>query len=472
MSALGFRTPRHRRPAAAKPPLGERLIRSPLGAATQGAWLDPVGLFALSRLFFPLSRLWAAAGIAENSVPRFIEEAGLQGRIVHRARYLARLLARHRRLRLQADAAEAAWREAFFGLAEYDDAALARLEASRLDAAHRLTMDRVGFYPLLLMGARCQVKWQIPSSAAVDAVYGRYRADPAAAYGFPAPLPAVEESRGIAAPHGRYRWIRFASPSSRMGDSAYAKVFEPQGVVDPPTIVIGNGVCMEPETMRGMVDAGETMGRLGFRTVELTTPWHGRRCPPGWYGGEKFFATAPMGQLDLFTAQVAETAVVIDWCRRRFAGPVALAGISLGSFVAQLVASHATHWPAAARPDALLLITHSGRMEEVVFDSGLVERIGIPRALQQAGWSQQDMLRWAVLMDPQGTPVVPPDRIVSVLGKVDRVTPVGGGLDLVRRWQIPAENSFVMRRGHFGTSLGLVRDDAPLRRLKAVLPSA
>jgi hypothetical protein len=79
------------------------------------------------------------------------------------------------------------------------------------------------------------------------------------------------------------------------------------------------------------------------------------------------------------------------------------------------------------------------------------------------------MLRWAVLMDPQGPPAVPPDRIVSILGEVDRVTPVGGGLDLVRRWQVPAENSFVMRQGHFGTSLGLVRDDAPLRRLKTVL---
>jgi hypothetical protein len=319
------------------------------------------------------------------------------------------------------------------------------------------------------MGARRQVKWQIPDSEAVEAVYGRYRADPAAAYGFPATLPAVEPSRAIPAPHGHYRWIRFASPSARLGDTAYAKLFEPDGVADPPTIVIGNGVCMEPETMRGMVDAGETMARLGFRTVELTTPWHGRRCPLGWYGGEKFFATAPMGQLDLFTGQVAETAVVLDWCRRRFAGPIALAGISLGSFVAQLVASHAAHWPAAARPDALLLITHSGSMEEVVFGSGLVERIGIPQALQRAGWSQQDMLRWAVLMDPQGPPAVPPDRIVSILGEVDRVTPVGGGLDLVRRWQVPAENSFVMRQGHFGTSLGLVRDDAPLRRLKTVL---
>jgi hypothetical protein len=255
-----------------------------------------------------------------------------------------------------------------------------------------------------------------------------------------------------------------------MGDVVYAKISEPDDApADAPTVIIGNGVCMEPETTRGMIDAAQTMCRLGFRVVEITSPWHGRRCPAGWYGGEKFFATAPLGQLDLFTAQVRETAVVIDWCRRKFAGPIAVAGISLGSFVAQLVATHSAHWPQSARPDALLLITHTACMEEVVFESGLVESIGIPKALAAAGWSQEQMLRWSVLMDPPGDPVMPASRIVSILGTADRITPIGGGLDLTRRWNLPAENLFVMRQGHFGTPVRLIRDDAPLRRLKAAL---
>jgi len=456
-------------PLSTKPAMTERLLRSPLGAVTQSRWFDPVGLLALRRVFFPLSRLWAAAGVAETSVPRFIDEAQLSGRITHQTGFLARQLERHRSVRQHADAAEQAWQEAFFGAGQHDAHTLAAIEANRLDAAHRLTMDRMGFYPLLLAGAKHQVKWQIPTSDAVEAIYGQYLSDPAGAYAFPDPVPAVEQSSAIAGRHGPEWWIRFASPSPRMADTVYAKVSEPGDATNPPTIVIGNGVCMEPETMRGAIDAAITMVRLGFRVVELTSPWHGRRCEPGWYGGEKFFATAPLGQIDLFTAQARETAVVLDWCRRRFGGPIALAGISLGSFVAQLVANHSAHWPQSARPDALLLITHTASMEEVVFDSGLVEGIGIPAALAAAGWSQQDMLRWAVLMDPQGAPAMPPSHIVSILGTVDRVTPVGGGLDLVKRWQVPAENLFVMRRGHFGTPLGLIRNDAPLRRLKAIL---
>ncbi len=459
------------RPASSA--FAERLIRSPLGAITQSRYLDPIGLFALKRLFFPLSRLWAAAGIAETSVPRFIEEAQLTGRIKQQTRFLARQLQRHRTVRQHADAAEQAWQQAFFGgdaIGRHDAQALALIEANRLDGAHRLTMDRGGFLPLLFAGARRQVDWQIPAVAAVEEIYGRYLTDPGAAYAFPDPLPLVERSPQIEGRYGPESWLRFISPSSRIADMACAKISEPQDAPrDMPTVVIGNGVCMEPEMTRGMIDAAQTMCRLGFRVVEITTPWHGRRCPPGWYGGEKFFATAPLGQLDLFTAQARETAVVIDWCRRNFAGPIALAGISLGSFVAQLVATHSANWPAAARPDALLLVTHSAHMEEVVFESGLVEGIGIPAALKQAGWSEADMLRWAVLMDPQTPPVMPAARIVSILGTADRVTPVGGGLDLVRRWNIPAENLFVMRQGHFGTPVRLIRDDAPLRRLKAVL---
>src|SRR5690606_36321207 len=158
-------------------------------------------------------------------------------------------------------------------------------------------------------------------------------------------MPAVERSPAIPARLGSIYWLRFASPSERLGDVAYAKVMEP-AVANPPTDVIGNGVCLEPENARDLVDAATVMCRLGFRVVEITTPWHGRRCLAGDYGGERFFATAPMGQIDLFTAQARETCVLIDWCKRNFDAPVVLAGISLGSFVAQLVAAHSAHWPA------------------------------------------------------------------------------------------------------------------------------
>jgi hypothetical protein len=446
----------------------ERLIRSPLGALTQAPFVDPMALFALRRLFFPLSRMWAAAGQADQSVADFVQFSGLSAVHGKREKLVAKLLARSGEIRREAAKTETEWRNGLFGATQKSSSDLAALEHARLEAAHRATLDRLSYYPLLWNGKAHKLRWEIPTQGEVEDAYGAYLNQPEAAYDLPEVLPDVECSQAIDGRMGKIYWLRFASPSSRMGDVAYAKVMEP-AADNPPTIIIGNGVCMEPENARDLVDAAIVMCRLGFRVVEITTPWHARRCRLGDYGGERFFATAPMGQIDLFTAQAKETGVLIDWCRRNFSGPVVLAGISLGSFVAQLVAAHSRHWPQSARPDVLLLITHTGRMEEVVFESGLVEGIGIPAALQKAGWSQQQMLRWAPLMDPPGAPALPADRIVSVLGMSDRVTPVGGGLDLVKRWGVPTQNAFVDRQGHFGAAVKLIRDDSPLRRVQEIV---
>ncbi len=43
----------------------QRWMRSPLGGLIARPWFDRVTLRFLSKRYFPLSRLWAAAGIAE-----------------------------------------------------------------------------------------------------------------------------------------------------------------------------------------------------------------------------------------------------------------------------------------------------------------------------------------------------------------------------------------------------------------------
>ena len=45
-------------------------------------------------------------------------------------------------------------------------------------------------------------------------------------------------------------------------------------------------------------------------------------------------------------------------------------------------------------------------------------------------------------------------------------------MDLMHAWQVPAENLFMPRRGHFSAALGLYHDPAPFDRLRAVLAAA
>ncbi len=95
---------------------------------------------------------------------------------------------------------------------------------------------------------RCEVpsaRWEIPSSEAVEAAYGAYAKHPERAYAAPNPMPKVEASWVIPASIGRKYWLRFASPSKRIGGMVYAAVHEPDAAEVSATLVFGHGIGVE-----------------------------------------------------------------------------------------------------------------------------------------------------------------------------------------------------------------------------------
>jgi hypothetical protein len=116
-----------------------------------------------------------------------------------------------------------------------------------------------------------------------------------------------------------------------------------------------------------------------------------------------------------------------------------------------------------------MLISHSGRMEEVTFGGELPALLGVDRALQAAGWTRERLAPLAQAIDPSERPALDPSRIVSVLGETDRWVPYPQGLALARQWQLPDENVFRYRLGHLGMPVQLMRDQAPFERLRQVL---
>lgn len=443
----------------------ERVVRSPLGALAEQPWLDPVGLYALRSWFFPLSRLWAAAALSDGLLTRFLDEAAIVGRGAALAAAARIALMRSGNTRRGLAAATRRWDTALFGEDTRGD--LAAIDAARVAAGFAHLMSRAAFIPVLALAAAAPVRWAIPSADDVAAAHGARLADVDAAFAAPA-MPPVAASPAYDVPAGRRRWLRFPSPSSRVGDEVFARMTEPRDARDAPSIVVANGICIEIDYLDGGVDVAATLAGLGFRVIELVTPWHGRRAPAGWYGGEPFFGTAPLGPLDLFHAAVLEMAVLVGWARG-FATPVAVAGISLGSLVCQLAASRSAAWPAAMRPDAALLIAHSGRLERITFEGALTTGLGLGDALQRAGWSRAALYAWLPLLNPAPTAAVDPRRIVSVVGLADRIVPARDGQALCDAWGVPAENRFVSNQCHFSVPIHLYRQRGPLARLRQVL---
>ncbi len=457
------------RPAAATPErLDARVMRAVAGTALAHPWFDGSALFALRHWFFPMSRLWAAAREAHGDVERFYAAVPMPPRFEDRAR-LTKSLAAFEQARVAAYAIEAEWERAFFGADDNTSSNREAVEAARISLRHAYNATRRHFRWLVNRDVP-RVKLSVATPDDVAAVYDAAAdGDLARFTAAPDPMPAIEVSRAIPSPTGRDFWLRFKSPSVRLGDNVYARVHEPMGVSNPPTIIFGHGICVEYDHWKGLIDECHALARMGFRVIRPEAPWHGRRNRDGQFGGENIIASFPTGALDALTGAVQEWAVLAEFARATSSGPLAFGGSSLGAMTSQFAADRSADWPAHLRPDALLLLTHTGDLTDAVMSGALAELWMSPADVAAKGWTEDLARRYLRLLQPARPLTVPAARIVSVLGRRDRVLPFDSGRRLVESWCVPEQNAFVWDRGHFSVPMTLVRNDAPLRRFAEVM---
>lgn len=437
------------------------ILEGALGGLVLRPWFDWVAVRSIANAYFPLSRAWAAAQEAEGSVPRFLDLAATKPIPDQAVRWMLNL---EERRRARYEIAASRWEDALFTSKSPVAEALGTVEAARRAAAHDHMATRAAFVPLL--GRLRPVRWQIATPLTVEARHGRRLDDPAVAFPV-AEMPSIETSHDIRSSIGTDCWLRFDSPI--LDDKAWARVSSPVDVADPPTLIFLHGIGVEADMWKDAADPLNKGVLDGFRIVRPEAPWHSRRRRRGWYGGEPAIGMGPLGFLDLFQAWITEISVLIDWARRTSGGPVALGGVSLGALISQVAAVAAREWPAEVRPDALFLVATSGAIMEVVAGGSLSKAVNLQPQLDAAGWSQSLLARWLPLLEPQGPPAMPADKVVMVLGESDDLTPHPGGVALARDWAVPSENLFVRPQGHFSVSLGLLRDREPLNRLAKIM---
>ncbi len=426
-------------------------------------WLDATILKSIVIGYLPLSRGWAAARAAGGSADVFRATAPYQRRVsTGLANALGAIDRRDRDYRV----ARAAWDQCFFGRAEVSDADLVAHESARRRAAHRLMAARALLVPWLR--GFCPVRWRIADRDTVARRHAARLDGSAAAFAPPAET-AIERSRAVAGALGREYWLRYRSPSPLLDDDVWAHVYEPDGAADPPSLIALHGIAVETEMWKPIGEPDFELVRRGFRVIQIVAPGHARRTPAGHYGGEIVMARGPLGFIELFEAWVAEVAVMIGWARETSNAPVAVGGLSLGALTAQLVATASRGWPGRLQPDAVYLTATTGDVVETVLRGSMARALGTERALGDHGWTRDDIERWRPVLEPRGPPAVAPSRIVMVLGAADTVTPYPGGAALAAAWDVPPQNLFVRKRGHFTVALGAYNDVAPMRRLAEIV---
>ena len=185
---------------------------------------------------------------------------------------LRETLDRFEGVREAVNALEDRWQEVFFGPEDVGLHQRVAVEASRRDRRHAYNATRRHFRFLLRSRRVPMIRWDTPTPEEVAVDYAELLSSPETAYPVPDPMPEVTVSRRVPGPVGQEFWIRFQSPSTRMNDIAYARVYEPRGVENPPTLVFGHGVCVEFDHWHGLVDEVFELCRMGIRVVRPEAP--------------------------------------------------------------------------------------------------------------------------------------------------------------------------------------------------------
>lgn len=444
----------------------EQALRISLGRLLFRPWFDRAALVALGSWVFPASRLWAAAELSGEDVDRFVAlTPALHGVRLQRG-VLGRSLAELSRLRRRAASSEQRWDEAFFAPRTSQDA-LERADATRLRDGRLYLGARMGFMTLARRARVPSVVWTIPDEAATMAALGPAMASPRSIYAG-VPPPAIVESRRLRRRSRDEFVLRFALPDG-VGGALQARVFEPSGIADPPTVIHCHGFGMEPDHINNSLDEFMPLVRAGVRLIRVTAPWHGSRRETGTWSGEPFLSSVPVGAVGMLGTAVRELSALIAWARATGKGRVGLSGVSMGALTVQLAAVHMAHWPAAQRADALFLVGTSDRLDRIAFESTLTRALGLDAALRARGWTAESLRHFGPLTNPDGEPAIARESIFVVLGTADDVTPFDGGAALAARWRVPPDNQFHRPQGHFSLSQGLIPDNAPLLRFAAHL---
>ncbi len=448
--------------------VASKIISSPLGHWVARPWLDKCVLYFLKNWYFPLSRLWAAARAAEGDVDRFIKQVPLHEPSRRQRLKIALLLHNFEVARLKAHSMEQLWRHYFFGSETVAAERLPIAEEMRLDFRSAFNLYRKKFWPLRRL-VKTSVAMAPPTPQEVEQRFGEMGELVKDLFLPPETFPEVEVSKSIPTSYGKDYWLRFKSPHAQMNDEVYARVYEPTGIENPPTLIFGHGICVEFDQYHQLLSEVDQLTKFGIRVIKPEAPWHGRRVLPGHYGGEQFLSKIPISMFDFIGAQHKEWATLINWCRENSSGPLGVGGSSLGAQTAKTIAMNASDWPQHLKPDALFAITHSQNISEAATKGALSDIWNLGESMRAAGWHSETEVEWLKRLDPPKSPCMEGAQIVSVYGRKDSVTPVKSAIEQMNSWNVPAQNRFLYNRGHFSTPLGLLFDNEPIERFAEIL---
>lgn len=268
--------------------------------------------------------------------------------------------------------------------------------------------------------------------------------------------------------HARWRWrglegraLSFPSlheplpgPFRRLHASAYQSLdrVPVRWVVhtDPrprPTMVFVHG-WMQPDSIAEELTLLPYLARrLDMNVARMTLPYHGPRRPRGSLVDGGLFWTADLPRTaEAIRQSVLDVRTLLAWFRAQGAGPVGLAGMSLGGMVAQAVACF------DERPAFVVPIAAHLDLAGVLEDAMVLEPMRME--LRRYGWGPAEVDEYIASLGLKDLlPRVPRESVMFAAGRYDRFLSAHRVEAQWDRWGRPAIHWFP--GGHLGAFLHL-----------------
>lgn len=201
----------------------------------------------------------------------------------------------------------------------------------------------------------------------------------------------------------------------------------------PPrgTVVLLHGFTMG----RPRIDAAVLMARpwfeQGLDVALLTLPDHGARTPPGArFSGERFAVPDVGGLGEAVRQAVYEIRRVVDWRRAETRAPVGLLGLSLGGYLAALMAGLYDDL------DFVIPMAPPACIGDLAW--GFLERSAQHRQGGPATLSRDELRQAFRVHSPLAHPLrTARERVLIVAGRGDRIVPPEHPAALWRHWHQP-----------------------------------
>jgi pimeloyl-ACP methyl ester carboxylesterase len=271
----------------------------------------------------------------------------------------------------------------------------------------------------------------------------------------PSPIDPLARERGFAGRHLRrtdLTWPSSYAPFLPEMRESYGRTLENQWAsarlfragTPRPVAILVHGYLMGRLAIDERVWPIGRLDALGIDSALVVLPFHGRRADPARSGRPEFPGRDPRVANEGFRQMVGEIRQLAAWLRQNGHPAVGLIGMSLGGYTAALTA---TIEPAL---DFVVPIIPLASLADFAFEQGSLSESPELRAREHGLLERA----YAVASPLARPPLVPPERVLVLGGKADRITPLSHAKRLARHFRVP------LTTWHGGHLLQLGRSDA------------